>query len=85
MPHPLTNFEIERYYQNNTRFNDVYSRDNVPNKIKDEVYIINHYKHANIGPVLLCMWTVVRRHLAMLWYILIVLESSKLQKKSINQ
>ena len=46
MPHPLTNFEIERYYQNNTRFNDVYSRDNVPNKIKDEVYIIN---------VLLCM------------------------------
>ena len=55
MPHPLTNFEIERYYQNNTRFNDVYSRDNVPNKKKDEVYIINHYKHANIGPVLLCM------------------------------
>ena len=41
MPHPLTNFEIERY-QNNTRFNDVYSRDNVPNKMKDEVNIINH-------------------------------------------
>ena len=30
-PHPLTNFEIEpRYYQNEPRFNGVYSRDNPP-------------------------------------------------------
>ena len=29
--HPLTNFEIEpRYYQNEPRFNGVYSRDNPP-------------------------------------------------------
>ena len=55
MPHPLTNFEIQRYYQNDTRFNGVYSRHNLPNKIKDGVYIINHYKHVSIGPVLLCM------------------------------
>ena len=27
-PHPLTNFEIQKYYQNQTRFNGVYSRDN---------------------------------------------------------
>ena len=84
MPHSLTNFEIQRYYQNNTRFNGIYLRHNLPNKIKDGVYIINHYKHVSIGPVLLCMRTVVRRHLAMLRYILIVLESSKLLKKSIN-
>ena len=32
--HPLTNFEIQKYYQNEPRFNRVYSRDNVPNKIK---------------------------------------------------
>ena len=32
--HPLTNFEIQKYYQNGTRFNGVYSRDNLP-KIKD--------------------------------------------------
>ena len=32
--HPLTNFEIQKYYQNEPKFNDVYSRNNLP-KIKD--------------------------------------------------
>ena len=39
-PHPLTNFEIQKYYQNEPRFNGVYSRDNVP-KIKGGAYVIN--------------------------------------------
>ena len=39
-PHPLTNFEIQKYYQNEPRFNGVYSRDNLP-KIKDGAYVIN--------------------------------------------
>ena len=39
-PHPLTNFEIQKYYQNERRFNGVYSRDNFQ-KIKDGPYIIN--------------------------------------------
>ena len=39
-PHSLTNFEIQKYYHNLTRFNDVYSRDNLP-KIKDEAYVVN--------------------------------------------
>ena len=34
-PRPLTNFEIQKYYQNEPRFNGVYSRDNLPKKIKD--------------------------------------------------
>ena len=38
--HPLTNFEIRNYYQNEPRFNGVYSRDNLP-KIKDGAYVIN--------------------------------------------
>ena len=38
--HPLTNFEIRKYYQNELRFNGVYSRNNLP-KIKDGTYIIN--------------------------------------------
>ena len=33
-PHPLTNFEIMKYYENKSRFNGVYSRDDFPNKIK---------------------------------------------------
>ena len=35
LPHPLTNFEIQRYYQNEPRFNGVFSRNNLPEKIKD--------------------------------------------------
>ena len=34
-PHPLSNFEIQRYYQNEPRFNGVFSRNNPPKKIKD--------------------------------------------------
>ena len=39
-PHTLTNFEIQKYYQNETNFNSAYSRDNLP-KIKDTPYAIN--------------------------------------------
>ena len=31
----------KKYYQNEPRFNGVYSRDNLPKKIKDGAYIIN--------------------------------------------
>ena len=33
-PHPLVSFEIQKYYQNESKFIGVYSRNNVP-KIKD--------------------------------------------------
>ena len=33
-PHPLTNFELEKYYETEPRFNGVYSRNNLPKKIK---------------------------------------------------
>ena len=47
-PHPLTNFEIQKYYQNESRFNGVYSRDNLT-KIKDGAYIINLDEYSDIG------------------------------------
>ena len=40
-PHPLTNFEIQEYYQNEPRFNGVFSTDNLPNSIKNGTYVIN--------------------------------------------
>ena len=40
-PHPLTNFEIQAYYQNEPKFSGVYSRNNSP-KMKDRAYAINH-------------------------------------------
>ena len=47
-PHSLTNFEIQKYYQNEPRFNGVSSRDNLP-KIKYGAYIINLDEYSNIG------------------------------------
>ena len=49
MPHPLTNFEIQKYYENKSRFNGVYSRDNLPNKINDGAYVINLDEHTDTG------------------------------------
>ena len=43
-PHPLTNFEIKKYHQNEfilQSFYRVYSRYNFPNKINDGAYVIN--------------------------------------------
>ena len=48
-PHPLTNFEIQRYYQNEPRFNGVFSRNNLPKKIKDGAYVINLDEYADVG------------------------------------
>ena len=48
-PHSLTNFEIQQYYQNKSRFNGVYSRDNLPKQIKDDVYVINLDEHKDTG------------------------------------
>ena len=47
-PHPLTYFEIQKYYHNQRSFNGVYSRDNLP-KIKDGAYVINLDEHSDIG------------------------------------
>ena len=47
-PYPLTNFEIQKYYQNEPRFNGVYSRDNLQ-KVKDGAYIINLDEYSDIG------------------------------------
>ena len=46
--HPLTNFEIQKYYQNEPRFNGVFSRDNLQ-KIKDGAYMINLDKYSDTG------------------------------------
>ena len=48
-PHALTNFEIIKYYENKSRFNGVYSRDNLPNKITDGAYVINLGEYSDIG------------------------------------
>ena len=46
--HSLTNFEVQKYYENKPKFNDVYSRNNL-SKIKDGAYIINLDGYESIG------------------------------------
>ena len=43
LPQPLTN------YQNEPSFNGVYSRDNLQEKIKDGIYIINLDEYSDVG------------------------------------
>ena len=49
LPHPLTNFKIQKYYKNEPRFNGVFSRNNLFKKIKDRAYIINLDEYADVG------------------------------------
>ena len=54
----MTNFEIQKYYENEPRFNGVFSRDNLPKEIKDGAYVINLDEHADTGThwlALFCM------------------------------
>ena len=46
--HMLTNFEIQRYYQNEPKFNGIYLRNNFPN-IKDRACVINLDEYNSIG------------------------------------
>ena len=47
--HPLTNIEISEYYKNEPRFNGVYTRNNLPSKIKKGAYVINLDEYENTG------------------------------------
>ena len=49
LPRYLTNFKIQKYYENNPKFNGVLWRNNLP-EIKDRAYAINldEYKSAEM-------------------------------------
>ena len=47
-PHTLTSFEIQKYYQNEAKFNGVYSKSNLP-KIKDRAYLTHLIEYESIG------------------------------------
>ena len=83
-PHPLKDFEKQKYYQNENKFNGVYSRDNLPktklqNKVKDGAYVINLDEHADIGTNWVALYILNNKSPT-----LIVLESNTFQKKQKN-
>ena len=50
LPYRLTNFEVQKYYENEPKFNGVYSR-NTLHKIKIGAYIINLHEYSWV-----CKW-----------------------------
>ena len=48
-PHLLKNLELEKYYQNEPRFSSLYSRNNLPKKVKYETYVIKFDEYADVG------------------------------------
>ena len=54
-PHPLANFEIQKYHQNKPKFNAVYSRNNLP-KTKDGAYVIILDEYESIGTHLIALY-----------------------------
>ena len=47
-PHPSTNFEIQEY-KNEPRFNGLFSRNNLPKKMKNRAYVIDLDEYADVG------------------------------------
>ena len=48
-PYSLTNIEIQKCYQNESRFNGFYSRDNLSDEINGRAYLINLDYYSDIG------------------------------------
>ena len=44
-----SSFEIQKYYDNEPKFNGVFSRDNLPKKVKDGAYIIKLDEYKDVG------------------------------------
>ena len=61
--HPLTNFEIQKYYKNVPRFNGVYSRDNLPKTVKRGAYVINHDEYKDVGTHWIALYVKIMKFL----------------------
>ena len=48
LPHPLTNFEIQKYFQNELKLNGFYSRNNL-HKIKYGTYVVSLEEYKSLG------------------------------------
>ena len=46
LPHPITNFEIQKYYQNEPKFDDVYAINNLPKQRMDVCHKFSIVTHS---------------------------------------
>ena len=77
--HPLTNFEIQKYYHSEPKFNGVYSRNNLP-KIKDGTYVINLHEYGSVRSHWIALYVITEKDLTML-YTLIAFGLNIIEKK----
>ena len=80
-PHPLSNFEIQKYYQNEPRFNGACSRNNLP-RIKDGANVINLDEYSDIETHSIALHALNNNGIML--FILIVLELNIFQKQFKN-
>ena len=74
--HPLTNFETQKFYQNEPKFNAAYSRNSL-SKIKDRTYVINLDEYKSVGTHWIALYVNVdNKHVLIAW------ELNKFQKDS---
>ena len=59
LSHPLANFKIQKNYQNETKFNGVYSRNNLL-EINDEAHVMNLNEFKSIGTHWIAFYVNVR-------------------------
>ena len=71
----MTNIEIQKYYQNESRFNGVCSRNHLSKNIKDGAYVVNLDEYADVEAHWIAMFQV------MMLLILIVLKLNMFLKK----
>ena len=74
--HPLTNFEIQKFYQNESELKGLYSRNNLP-KIMDGACVINLVEYNSIET----HWIAVMLIITMVSSILTVFEFIIFQEK----
>ena len=63
----MTNIEIQKNYQNESRFIGVYSRDNFPKSIKDGAYTINLDEYADAGTYWIALYVSNNNVFFVLW------------------
>ena len=68
-PHPLANFAIQKYHENEPRSITVFSRDNLPKKIKDGAYIINLDQYADTGTHWIALFCKKKNYLLFIYYL----------------
>ena len=74
-PNALTYFEIQEYYQNESKFNRAYSRNNLP-KSKDGSYVIIQVSCRSVGTHRIALYAKM-----IMQHIFIALELNIFQKK----